>query len=640
MNHQNVRVFIKHAETTLPFIFEFGIELGEYIETIVGLLGIQDCSKEYELYFLNMPNCKITQVKGLRENDMIQLSSKSNQNPLRVENESERSKSEQVPNNVNHIGSTRLFNEPERFNEVTFNSKPKSEIGVHNSTVNLEDSYIEIGVTKEIRKRPEASVNLEDSYIEIGMTKEIRTRPEIADDDDEDILENETEKSDDDDDNDIETDISDLKSQIFTDRDELKEKMTIWADLKKMSLNYRTQERENNDGTKVSLLLCNKKDAYGCPFYLEYRTDSTKQYKLHSFWNLHNHDLDIYTSSSLFTPEILSKIDELRKLSKNNKTLTTAINKHFKTNFHYKTIYYQVKKLKELEYGKMSDDANTFIKMLEADYKKRGGKFEVDVVNNKLRSCCFMTKRMQSLANNLNDVIIIDSSHKTNRFNLPFLDVAVINNYGKTALCFIALLEDSKEKTFQWALEHLKNVMETPPQVIFSDEEEALMNGKKFKFMYLFLLAIQTVFPESTKYNCSWHVQQNLKKRFCYLNRSKDANKKELYSLIINLPYSEYKEDFYDSFDEIYESTYISTELKVYLDERYNNRYKWVKAYMKSSFCCGICTTGRIESMHKVVKRYLCSSTSLCELYTHIKEIEDQQITSMQNEILFTKKKI
>ena len=63
-----------------------------------------------------------------------------------------------------------------------------------------------------------------------------------------------------------------------------------------------------------------------------------------------------------------------------------------------------------------------------------------------------MTKRMKELANTFSDVLIIDTSHKTNRFGMPLLDIVCINSFGKTCTVFIALLKDSKYESFIWAL--------------------------------------------------------------------------------------------------------------------------------------------------------------------------------------------
>jgi len=89
-----------------------------------------------------------------------------------------------------------------------------------------------------------------------------------------------------------------------------------------------------------------------------------------------------------------------------------------------------------------------------------------------------MSKRMKLLLDHFSDVIIIDASHGTNRFNLPFLDIVVINNYGQTCLSYFSLLSNHQFSSFQWSLQKFKSQLKKMPKVIFSDDEEALRKGK------------------------------------------------------------------------------------------------------------------------------------------------------------------
>jgi len=89
----------------------------------------------------------------------------------------------------------------------------------------------------------------------------------------------------------------------------------------------------------------------------------------------------------------------------------------------------------------------------------------------------FLSRRMMNQLDYFSDVLIVDTSHKINRFNLPLLDIVSINNLGKTTTCFVGLLGDQTYKTFLWILQNLKDQMKKIPLVIFSDEEEALTKG-------------------------------------------------------------------------------------------------------------------------------------------------------------------
>jgi len=187
--------------------------------------------------------------------------------------------------------------------------------------------------------------------------------------------------------------------------------------------------------------------------------------------------MEEYESNKSINELILNKIKELMPLAKSNGELTKSINKTFGKNFHQQTIYYQVNKIKDEELGKMTEDAEVFIQMLEVDAKDYDGFYSPKIIENTLEGCCYMSKRMKKLLEYFSGVIIIDASHKTNRFNMPFLDIALVNNYGQTCWCFFSLLPNQKYDSFEWSLQQFKTQLKYSPKVIFSDDEEALRKG-------------------------------------------------------------------------------------------------------------------------------------------------------------------
>jgi len=60
---------------------------------------------------------------------------------------------------------------------------------------------------------------------------------------------------------------------------------------------------------------------------------------------------------------------------------------------------------------------------------------------------------------------------------MPLLDIVVINNFGQTSTCFFSLLDSQKHESFCWALTQFKKLLNQSPTIIFSDEEEALVQG-------------------------------------------------------------------------------------------------------------------------------------------------------------------
>ena len=87
---------------------------------------------------------------------------------------------------------------------------------------------------------------------------------------------------------------------------------------------------------------------------------------------------------------------------------------------------------------------------------------------------------MKEILNAFSDAVVLDSSHKTNRFNLPFLDVMVVNNMGKSTTCYFSLIERQTYENYTWALEAMKKQMNKYPSIILSDDEQALTKGILF----------------------------------------------------------------------------------------------------------------------------------------------------------------
>ena len=277
----------------------------------------------------------------------------------------------------------------------------------------------------------------------------------------------------------VQIEIKELVDEQFDDRNMLNTKIKEWAIKNKMSLSFKTAEIQRlKDKVSVSTLYCSKKGSRNCKFYLEFTKKEGAKYSLAKYYNHHNHELNIYNSATEITKEILELIIKLQPLHTDAPGITKIVNKQFEKNFSYRTIYYQLKKLKNLEYGEMNEDAKNFIEMLQNDAKTRNGFYNfLSDEKNKLLNCCYMSSRMHRNLAKFKDVLIIDSTHKSNRFGMPLLDVVVVNNLGHTITCFISLLQNQKYDSFHWALSNLKNQLKGEPVVIFSDDEEALCQG-------------------------------------------------------------------------------------------------------------------------------------------------------------------
>lgn len=215
-----------------------------------------------------------------------------------------------------------------------------------------------------------------------------------------------------------EIDVSLLVPEKFENRDTLKKEVIAWACFNKMSLSFKSKERENvQDSSKVSTMFCSRQGTTHCKFSLEFHCseETNNYYQLTAYYNGHNHELKSYDTAKAITPEIIQKLIEIMSTTSDTPTITRIINKFSGLNFHWRTIYYQTNKLKEHQFGKISQDAHNLIKMLKKDVELRGGYYKAEQGSNQeLLMVCYMTERMKRIINSFADVVIIDGSHGTN----------------------------------------------------------------------------------------------------------------------------------------------------------------------------------------------------------------------------------
>ena len=91
-------------------------------------------------------------------------------------------------------------------------------------------------------------------------------------------------------------------------------------------------------------------------------------------------------------------------------------------------------------------------------------------------------------------------------------------------------------------------------------------------------------------------------------------NTKELYRLIINLPYSEKIDNFERDYSKISQDKNINKEDLDYLNKYYAIKTKWCKAFIKHYRTLGIFTNQRAESINALLKRELNKNSSLQEV--------------------------
>jgi len=118
------------------------------------------------------------------------------------------------------------------------------------------------------------------------------------------------------------------------------------------------------------------------------------------------------------------------------------------------------------------------------------------------------------LLNVFSNVLLMDTTYKTNKYRLPLLEVVGVTSTGLTFSAAFVLMTTERQNNFIWALQRLRGLFlrrDVYPTVIVSDRDLALMN------------AIEVVFPEACNLLCRFHINKNVKAKCKMLVHPREA---------------------------------------------------------------------------------------------------------------------
>ena len=97
-------------------------------------------------------------------------------------------------------------------------------------------------------------------------------------------------------------------------------------------------------------------------------------------------------------------------------------------------------------------------------------------------------------------VLIMDCTYKTNRYQMPLLEIVWVTSTENTFSIYIIHIQNEREDCYSWALCILRKVIGNGvlPSIIVTDREMTLMN------------AISIVFPGAKHLLCRWHINRNI----------------------------------------------------------------------------------------------------------------------------------
>jgi hypothetical protein len=121
---------------------------------------------------------------------------------------------------------------------------------------------------------------------------------------------------------------------------------------------------------------------------------------------------------------------------------------------------------------------------------------------NRLDRLLWIHRDMLELLKLNSEVLIMDITFKTNRFQMKLFNIVGITLFNIIFYLAFVFLTHKAAPDFEWVFTHLKLVYDQleirHPQTLVTDQEPGL------------LPALQSVFPEASQLLCTWHIDKDV----------------------------------------------------------------------------------------------------------------------------------
>ncbi|MBW0513208.1 hypothetical protein O181_052923 [Austropuccinia psidii MF-1] len=212
-------------------------------------------------------------------------------------------------------------------------------------------------------------------------------------------------------------------------------------------------------------------------------------------------------------------------------------------------------------------------------------------INGKITNLFFAHSASIKLGHIEHHVILIDSTYRKCKYNLPLFHMVGQTATGHTFSLAFCYMERENDDGYIWALQELKILFQPPriPKVIIMDCEPALK------------MAIELVFPSSIHNYCTWHISKNLIQN-CrkYFQEDDLRDYQTSWNLLVS---SKSTEEYKKNLEKFTEKSkdypgswaYISKNLLPF-------KKKFVTAWASQNPHLGNKASSRVESAHSYIK--------------------------------------
>ncbi|KAG2669426.1 hypothetical protein I3760_14G033900 [Carya illinoinensis] len=189
--------------------------------------------------------------------------------------------------------------------------------------------------------------------------------------------------------------------------------------------------------------------------------------------------------------------------------------------------------------------------------------------------------------------------------DMPFVPFSGVNHHHQTIMFGCALLVNETAESYVWLLRTWQEAMLGP-----------------------MAKAIVEVLPNTTHRLCLWHILQKFPEHLAHVyNRFPEFGKDFRHCIHETITIEE--------FEQAWSFILVKYALgdNAWLQGLYNRREKWVPAYLRSTFCAGMSTTQRSESMNKFFKDYVRSSTMVSDFVHQYEKALDARYFKKEKDV-------
>ena len=214
--------------------------------------------------------------------------------------------------------------------------------------------------------------------------------------------------------------------------------------------------------------------------------------------------------------------------------------------------------------------------------------------NGHLTALFFIHKQSLELCRRFRNVFVFDCTYKTNKLNLPLMNITGISATFPSFNAGFVFLQNETHEMYEWCLTKVEAAWGFQPKVMASDNEKALIN------------ACETLWKNTTNLLCVWHVNKNVLKNTKPHFTGENAKEKH--------------DEFMEAWGKCissgtmnaFETAWLALKTQYaeyprcinYIEDNVlTNKHKIVSAYTNQFMHLGTSATSRGESAHWVAKR-------------------------------------